>query len=229
MKKSLTLFFVVLLGIIFTFASLSVSEGKEQGSKCLHSMVKALDVKSSAVVKRGPDFGKIPLYFIPNQGQVDEKARFYAKTPRYTLWMTKEGLVFDSIRKGERDVSRFMFLGANKDPGMVPIEMTQHKVNYFKGEDSSRWQAGIRTSKAVLYKNLYRDIDLRVYGIETQVEYDWIVKPGADPKDIRFQYREVSKTHIDKEGNLVIKTAFGEMMHKKTRQLSNDRREKSYC
>ncbi len=205
---------MVLLGTIFTFASLSVSGGKEQGIECLHSTVKALDVKSSAVVKGDPDFGKIPLYFIPNQGQVDGKARFYAKTPRYTLWMTKEGLVFDSMRKGERNVSRFIFLGSNKYPGMVPIEMTQHKVNYYKGEDSSKWQAGIRTSKAVLYKNLYRDIDLKVYGIETQVEYDWIVKPGADPKDITFKYQQVSKTHIDKKGNLVIETAFGEMMHK---------------
>jgi hypothetical protein len=215
MKKSLTLFFVVLMGLIFTFASLSVSGGKEQGIKCLHSTVKAPDVKSSAVAKRGPEFRKIPLYFIPNRGQVNEKARFYAKTPRYTLWMTKEGLVFDSIRKGERDVSRLIFLGSNKKPGMVPIEMTRHKVNYFKGKDSSKWQKGIRTSKAVLYQNVYQDIDLKVYGIETQVEYDWIVKPGADPGNIRFKYQQVSKTHIDQDGNLVIETAFGEMMHKK--------------
>jgi hypothetical protein len=43
---------------------------------------------SETVVKRNPDFGNLPLHFIPNKGQVDEQARFYAKTSRYTLWMT---------------------------------------------------------------------------------------------------------------------------------------------
>jgi hypothetical protein len=215
MRKSLTLFFVVLLGIIFTFASLSVSGGKAQGIKCLHSTVKALDVKSSAVVKGDPDFGNIPLYFIPNQGQVDEKARFYARTPRYTLWMTKEGLVFDSVRKDERDVSRIVFPAAGKNPEIVPVGITQHKVNYYKGKDSSKWQENISTSKAVLYKQLYKNIDLKVYGIEREIEYDWIVKPGGNPGDIRFQYKTVKGTHLDNDGNLVIETKFGELMHKK--------------
>ena len=43
------------------------------------------------------DFGKIPLYFIPNEDQVNENALYYAHTSRYTLWVTKEGLVFDSL------------------------------------------------------------------------------------------------------------------------------------
>jgi len=30
---------------------------------------------------------------------VNEKAKFYAKTSKYTLWITQEGLVFDSARK----------------------------------------------------------------------------------------------------------------------------------
>jgi len=44
------------------------------------------------------NYGKIPLYFIPNEGQVDEKALFYADTSKYTLWITQEGLIFDSLR-----------------------------------------------------------------------------------------------------------------------------------
>ena len=67
---------------------------------------------------------------------------------------------------------------------------------------------------AVLYKNLYKNIDLRVYGIEKQIEYDWIVKPGGNPGDIRFKYKNVKGTRIDKDGNLLIETEFGELMHK---------------
>ena len=44
-------------------------------------------------------YGKIPLYFIPNQGQVDSEAKFYARTSAYTLWLTPRGLVFDSQKR----------------------------------------------------------------------------------------------------------------------------------
>ena len=46
-----------------------------------------------------PGFGEIPLYFIPNKGQLNDKVKFYANTLAYTLGMTTEGLLFDIIRK----------------------------------------------------------------------------------------------------------------------------------
>ncbi|MFX0205459.1 MAG: SBBP repeat-containing protein [Candidatus Hodarchaeota archaeon] len=194
--------------------------------------------QASTILEISPDYGKIPLYFIPNEGQVDEKALFYAKTSRYTLWLTEEGLVFDSvkrIKKGEnesrlqhpkdrnnpegftfeRDVSRLVFLNSKKNPEVVPVDRTEHKVNYFIGKDKSKWRTGIQTSGAVLYKELYRDIDLRVYGIEKQIEYDFIVRPGGEVSDIGFEYRDVVRTEIDKDGNLVIETKFGELEHAK--------------
>ncbi|MGD2091925.1 MAG: SBBP repeat-containing protein [Candidatus Aminicenantes bacterium] len=190
------------------------------------------DVQSADAFKGSlrPDinFGKIPLYFVANQGQVNEKAVFYAKTSRYTLWLTKEGLVFDSMKKVEeveqdhspspkfyRDVSRFVFLDANKSPGMVPVEESKLKVNYFKGKDKSKWHSHIPTSQAVLYKSLYKNIDLKLYGIEKEIEYDWIVKPGGNPEDIKFQYKNVKGTRLDEEGNLLIETNFGQLLHKK--------------
>jgi hypothetical protein len=38
----------------------------------------------TSTVKPDINFGKIPLYFITNQGQVNEKAKFYAKASHYT-------------------------------------------------------------------------------------------------------------------------------------------------
>lgn len=232
MKRLIVLSLVVLVGIVVISASIPGT--KMQGFTYSPAAVKKPDVKSSVLVKREPGFGDIPLYFIPNKGQVDEKARFYTRTSRYTLWMTKEGLVFDSIRKAkveersthllthspyspkiERDVSRLVFPDSNRDPGMIPVEVTQHKVNYIKGKDPSKWQRGIRTSKAVLYKEIYQDIDLEVYGVENQLEYDWMVKPGGDPGKIKFEYLNVNATTIDRHGNLIIKTRFGELVHKK--------------
>ena len=213
--------------------------------------------ESSQNTKLNPDYGQIPLYFIPNKGQVDEKALFYAKTSQYTLWMTKEGLVFDSAKKMseeeyfqsdslklmasgfeqpvnksqvtgdrlqitdnrsqmiERDVSRLIFLNTNKNVGIIPEGMTPHRVNYFKDNDESKWRTNIQTSAAVLYKELYENIDLMVYGIERQIEYDWVVKSGGDVEKIRFEYRGMKETKIDGEGNLVIEQRFGELVHRR--------------
>jgi hypothetical protein len=199
-------------------------------------------VKPRGEISLKPDvnFGKIPLYFIPNRGQVHQKAVFYARTSRYTLWMTKQGLVFDSFRaspgqgrdlsrpklsppprtprpaagqKLSRDVSEFIFLGANKNPEIVPLDITQHKVNYFIGNNKKDWRTRIPTSKAVLYKNLYKSIDLKVYGNQSRVEYDWIVKPGGRVEDISFRYRNVKGVKIDNQGNLIVSTRFGELTH----------------
>ena len=89
------------------------------------------------------DRARLPLYFIANQGQAGAPARFYARTPHYTLWLTKEGLVFDSVKRFEdkkmagsgvekpmgphsapeirwnRDVSRMLFVGAHPEPKLI--------------------------------------------------------------------------------------------------------------
>lgn len=177
----------------------------------------------SQILPRSPkldiDYGKIPLYFVPNQGQVDDNALFYADASKYTLWITREGLIFDSYRtltpskKSDRDVSRLMFLGANPYPDVIPEEPSDYTVSYFRGTDRSNWHTGIETSQAVLYQALYPQIDLRVYGIEQEIEYDFIVKPGGEVNDIGFVYRDVHETKLDQEGNLTIQTAFGELSH----------------
>ena len=146
------------------------------------------------------DFGSIPLYFTANRGQVDDRAFFYAKASRYTLWLTEAGLVFDSFKsqnpkvdankepflrpenvklKTKRDVSRLVFLNAAKHPQIVAVDETPLKVNYFIGNDPKKWHTAVPTSKAVLYKNIYENIDLKVYGSESRIEYDWIVRPGG--------------------------------------------------
>ncbi len=171
-------------------------------------------------------FQDVLLYFIANKGQVNGTAKFYARASGYTLWLTKEGLVFDSIgsresesgvQKKTRDVSRLVFLNSRKSPEMAAEEVAKLKVNYFIGSDPSRWHGDVPTSAAVRYKGLYKNIDLKVYGVEKRVEYDWIVKPGGNPEDIRFRYNNVKSTRLDEEGSLVIETEFGQWVHQMPR------------
>lgn len=162
-------------------------------------------------------FGRIPLYFIPNMGQVAQEALFYARTPRYNLWLTAGGMVFETPRSLNRDgsVSRLVFVNARSSAVVEAGEPAAHKVNYLKGKDKSRWYTGIPTSMHVRYRDIYENINLKVYGMEKQIEYDWVVKPGGDPASIVFQYEGVGDTFIDDRGNLAVSTAAGQWMHKK--------------
>jgi hypothetical protein len=66
-----------------------------------------------------------------------------------------------------------------------------------------------------VYKELYKNIDLKVYGVEKQIEYDWLVKPGGDPEAIDFAYQDVLGTEIDEQGDLIIRMELGEFRHRR--------------
>ncbi len=51
-------------------------------------------------LKPDADFGNIPLYFIPNRGQTDNRALFSARAEGFTLWATRDGLIFDQRSNG---------------------------------------------------------------------------------------------------------------------------------
>ena len=232
---------------------MGVASGKDQSiSRSVLSAVPGLPVSpNEAKVKQNLSYGNIPLHFVPNQGQVNEAARFYARTSRYTLWLTAEGLVFDrsvskekpadrtrpwereetmgrgermcaESRQGEsqreetrREVHRLVFMGANPEPEIEGEGGTGHIANYFIGSDPAKWQTNIATSRAAVYRELYPKIDLKVYGVEKQIEYDWLVKPSGDPEAIDFAYRGVLGTAVDADGDLIVRTELGEFRHRK--------------
>jgi hypothetical protein len=176
------------------------------------------------------DFGRIPLYFIPNKGQMDGRALFAAPTREFILWITKKGLIFDrNVGVSEspdkksnpspprRNVMELAFPGAVENPRVIPLEGTAHRTNFFIGKDPAAWKTNIMSFNAVLYENIYKDIDLKIYGNGSQVEYEWIVRPGGDPVDIRLEYRGVKKSFVDENGDLIIATESGGYVHKKPR------------
>ncbi len=215
--KRIFIFCLIIMGL-----SIFPTPGKDQDTPG--------SVKTPGITGSGP----LSLYFIPNKGQVNQQVKFYARTSKYTLWLTPQGMVFDSIQKIQkienfshrehrehiesrflRAVSRLSFLDAHPAPEIIPLEEPGLKVNYFKGNDSSQWICDIPAASAVLYRDVYHRVDLKVYGLEKQIEYDWRVRPGGKPDVIRFQYENVEESRLDSQGNIRIKTRGGEFIHLK--------------
>lgn len=173
-----------------------------------------------------PGFADLPLYFIRNEGQYHGEALFFARTPRYTLWVTRSGLIFDSLNSrspetspadSARDVSKLCFIGAHREVQVASLEPQELRVNFFRGSDRRKW-TNASTSAAILYRNVYDNIDLKVYGSGKQIEYDWVVREGGDPDDIRFEYEGVRRSFINRDGDIEIHTLGGGiLLHKSPR------------
>jgi hypothetical protein len=150
----------------------------------------------------------IPLGFTENRGQVDAEILYYARTPGYRVGVTERGIVFE-------DGSSLRFLGTGKDVTLKTIGESRGRINFFSGHDPRKWHIGVYTYSAILYRGIYEGVDLKLYGNAQRIEYDWIVKPGADPRQIRFNYHGVKETKIDADGNLLVQTDSGRLTHRR--------------
>jgi alpha-tubulin suppressor-like RCC1 family protein len=167
-------------------------------------------------------YAKLPLLFIHNQGQLDSQVEYYVKTPRQTIYLTPAGMVFDLIRyqntetadsadrKAERLAFSLDFVGASTSPLIRGSNQDKAVVNYLIGNDPNKWHTDIATYREVLYKDVYPGIDLRLYGKENALEYEFIVQPGADVSDIALAYSGVDGLELE-SNELVVSTAFGDI------------------
>lgn len=162
-------------------------------------------------------FGRLPLYFIANQGQVDdERVFYYVKGADKTLYFTPGGITLalkpTSPEHGAGTPTgwavKLDFLGA--DPDVRPQgENRQGAVfSYFKGE-AENWKTDIPTYGRVVYRNLWPGIDLIYSGTESALKYKFVVQPRADPNQIRMSYRGVSNLKVTESGALEVSTPGG--------------------
>ena len=115
----------------------------------------------------------------------------------------------DSHRKSKTEkqklsVVRLQPVGLKKGAKLAGLHQTGHRVNYFIGNDPKKWRTDIPTYQAVVYENAYAGIDLKFYGQGRQLEYDIVVKPGADPNQVKFAYQGVQKIVVTPAGDLAL-------------------------
>jgi uncharacterized protein (TIGR03437 family) len=154
---------------------------------------------------------KLPLSFEANQGQTDARVQFLSRGHAQTLFLTSTEAV---LRTGH-DVFRMKLAGANPSSKAEGSELRVGKSNYFVGNDPAKWRTGVAQYGRVRFAEVYPGIDVVYYGKDGQLEYDWIVKPGANPAKIRLQFEGVEKMHVDANGDLVLETASGEIREKR--------------
>jgi uncharacterized protein (TIGR03437 family) len=163
------------------------------------------------------DFGNLPLAFEPNVGQTDSRVRFLARGPGMTTFFTDAETVMVLNRNREQAVVRMKLAGASQPRRVIGLEKLPGISNYFLGNDPAKWRTDVPHYARVQYDGVYPGIDLVWYGNQRRLEYDFVVAPGADPNRIQVAYEGAESLRVETGGDLVLRTALGEVRQQKPR------------
>jgi hypothetical protein len=173
-----------------------------------------LALPATAAAGLSESYGRLPLHFEENRGQAHEDVRFLARGPGYGLYLTAGEAVL-ALGAKNQSVLRMALVGAKPDAQASGLEELPGKANYFIGKDSSKWRTNVPTYAKVRYRGVYPGIDLVYYGNQRQLEYDFVVAPGADAQKILLRFEGADAIKIDTQGDLVLHTANGELRQRK--------------
>jgi hypothetical protein len=172
------------------------------------------------------NYARSPLSFEVNRGQTDPRVRYLTRGRGYTLHLTEREAVFSlSGAHSEPGIAgpaptppgaalRMALVGADPTPEVAGRGLLPGVVSYFKGSDPEEWHARIPTFAGVRYQEVYPGTDLVFRGTREALEYDFLLDPGADPKRIALRFEGAEDLRLDADGDLVITTSVGELVHR---------------
>ncbi len=178
------------------------------------------------------NFAQLPLSFEPNLGQADPRVKFLSRGPGYMLFLTPTEAVLalrsgnsplpvgerreKTRARGKNTVLRLNLIGASPNAQVEGADRLPGIANYFIGSDPRKWRTDIPTYAKVRYRNVYPGIDLVYYGTnQRQLEYDFILAPGANPKAIAIRFDGAKKLSLNSNGGVIAKLPDGvEVLHR---------------
>jgi hypothetical protein len=170
-------------------------------------------------------YGKLPLSFEANQGQTDSHVKFLSRGNGYALFLTDKAAVLE-LSKGDQpkadkpkaashvnkiEVIRMELAGASQSAHVTGTEQLPGTANYFVGNDASKWHTDVPTYAKVKYTGVYPGVDLVYYGNQSQLEYDFVVAPKADPKAVQLHFAGAEKLKLAANGDLILAAKDGEI------------------
>jgi len=175
------------------------------------------------------------LEFVENKGQWDKRIKFLGQVSAGMFSVEQNGFMVvqhkpeDWAKIGElahnhgtsqiaRNSSftihshayKVEFLNGNKIAEVIPDKPLPGYNNYFIGNDPSKWATDCKVYGGITVKEVYPNVDVRYYSNAGAVQYDLIVKPGADISRIALKYDGADKLEL-KNRELVIGTSAGNL------------------
>lgn len=161
------------------------------------------------------------LYFIENKGQWRGDLKYHAKQSNLNIWITKDKIVFDYFIYESKDGSAAnlekrgcaveMILRGGNFSEIEACEPLPGKIAYFAGRNPKLWTTGARKYKSLIIKNVYKNINMKLFFFGGKLRYDFEVRPGGDPADISIEIRG-AESRVEK-GELFVETDICKIRH----------------
>ncbi len=151
---------------------------------------------------------RFPIAFAP------EGSGFVARGSGGTLLLAPTRAAFSH---GSQAAASIELVGANARAAGRGFERLPGRMSSFVGRDPEKCRADLPTFASVRFHDVYPGIDVAWHGVErddhdgNSLEYDFLVRPGADAARIRLRFGEAGPARIGREGELVLASGRGEM------------------
>lgn len=181
-----------------------------------------------------------PLVFEPNRGQAAAEFPWIARGQGFRIGITADGAALE-FRDRAAAVPRPLFrrpFDTAKSPASTGKKTAQSSLvklhlsgsggwkaegasptggtsNYFIGNKPANWQVNIPQYAQVKATGVYNGVDLVFHGNQSALEYDFVVAPGTDPRQVQLQFEGAGGLRVEKEsGDLVLAASSGaELRH----------------
>ncbi len=187
-----------------------------------------------------PAIGQMPLAFEMNVGQADEQYQFVGRGQGYNVSVSAHELLltlnkpvdFGGLPEQDADGQfigledepaplpdpapptqlQIELLGANSQAIGVGLDALGSTSNYYLGGDDGDWRTNVAHFANVQYTDVYSGIDVVYRGNEGNLQYDFLLDPGADPDSILLAFGNSSRLQVDGEGNLLVELEDGQVI-----------------
>ncbi len=136
----------------------------------------------------------------------DHGSRFTARGKGFSLELDKTGALVrhgaSALRMRVAGGRETYIRGESRGPG---------SSSYLIGRDPSKWRTGLTHWNRVRYSDVLPGVDLVYHGKQGRLEYDFEIAPGVNPLRIVVEFDGAKKLRLDKNGDLLIGTAAGEI------------------
>ncbi len=159
----------------------------------------------------GAGFTENKGQLVDQTGKPNKAAKYLLKMPGLNVQLRQTGFSYDTYTKNNKfhrvDIE---LLGANPTAVMTTGPPVSEPVNMINANGAFN---GIRKFQSVTYRDIYPGIDLEFVarkGTDKPVEYNFIVRPGADASQINLKYKGANQTVL-KNGRIVMDLNHGKL------------------
>ncbi|MCG9879595.1 MAG: SBBP repeat-containing protein, partial [Bacteroidia bacterium] len=159
--------------------------------------------------------------FVENAGQFknqnhdkNDEIKFQLRTQNMLVQLKRNGFNYQIRGNNEWQRIEVLFEACNWSEPKA-MELLPGELFYSSSYDIGQKYAAHQYQK-VYYKNLYDGIDLECIaskqeGTDVEFKYNFIIHPGANPKQILMKINGAPKTWVDESGSLCMQTISGEI------------------